>query len=88
MRNPATTVAAVGRGKGSANHLQLSTRPAAPPASPETRAALLWADFLAARDLAEKSRRLEDGIRAGRSWAAFLAVFVTDAPPLASERLP
>jgi hypothetical protein len=88
MKNPATTVAVVGQGKGSSNQLQLSKRPAVRSASPETRTAQLWADFVVARDVAEKSRRLEDGIRAGRSWAAFLAVFIADAPPLApGERL-
>jgi len=42
----------------------------------------LWADFVCARSRAEKSRRLEDGIRAGHAWSSFLHAFV-DAPPLA-----
>ena len=39
-----------------------------------------WADFVEARKLAETSQRLEDGIRAGRAWAAFLQTFVEPGP--------
>lgn len=36
----------------------------------------LWVEFVAARAVAQQSSLLEDGIRAGKSWAAFLELFV------------
>ena len=34
-----------------------------------------WEDYLRARDRAERSRQVEDGIAAGHAWAAFLRLF-------------
>jgi hypothetical protein len=34
-----------------------------------------WEDYLRARDRAERSRRVEDGVAAGRAWARFLKLF-------------
>jgi hypothetical protein len=34
-----------------------------------------WEGYLRARDRAERSRRVEDGIAAGHAWAAFLKLF-------------
>jgi hypothetical protein len=42
-------------------------------------------DFLEARDRALDTLRIEDAARAGRAWAAFLAAFTVDAPPLVPE---
>jgi hypothetical protein len=36
----------------------------------------LWSHFLEARDRAERSRRLEDGVAAGHAWRNFLSAFV------------
>ena len=35
----------------------------------------LWHAYLAARDQAEQSRDVRDGIAAGKAWAAFLDQF-------------
>lgn len=42
----------------------------------------LWAEYLAARDRAERSRDIADGIAAGRAWAAFLRAFEGRTPLL------
>lgn len=34
-----------------------------------------WAAYLAARERAEHSRDVEDGIAAGKAWRAFLELF-------------
>lgn len=40
-----------------------------------TEEARLWDEYLAAKDRAEQTRRLADGIAAGRAWARFLQSF-------------
>lgn len=44
------------------------------------RAYALWQAYGRARDKAEKSQDLADGIAAGKAWAAFLKVFESTKP--------
>jgi hypothetical protein len=37
-----------------------------------------WSAYLVARQKAEQTGRIEDGIAAGEAWAAFLALFVAE----------
>jgi hypothetical protein len=39
---------------------------------------LLWAEWIAARDKAESSNDIQDGIRAGRAWSRWLREFCPD----------
>jgi len=48
----------------------LSLVPAKPASTVEQQRA--WEGYLQALDRAERSRRVEDGIAAGRAWATFL----------------
>lgn len=43
----------------------------------EERANEAFQDYLAAREKAEVSRDLQDGIAAGRAWRRFLDIFMT-----------
>ncbi|MGP0083601.1 MAG: hypothetical protein ACLP0B_08240 [Steroidobacteraceae bacterium] len=45
-----------------------------------TRTDQLWRQFLEARTIALQTLEIEDGIRAGRAWAEFLAAFVASPP--------
>jgi hypothetical protein len=56
------------------------------PSDKSAEANRLWADFLKARDRALGTLQIEDAARAGRAWAAFLAAFTVDAPPLVPWR--
>lgn len=38
----------------------------------------VWAEYLAARQKAEKSTDIEDGIAAGRAWRRWLDLFLND----------
>lgn len=38
--------------------------------------ARLWDEYLEAKDRADRTRRLEDGIAAGKAWAAFHELFL------------
>ena len=40
-----------------------------------------WADYADAARRAQFSRRIEDGVAAGKAWKAFLDLFVRPAPP-------
>ncbi len=62
----------------------MHVRQAEPPCK-TTQPDQLWADFLEARGRALDTLQIEDAARAGQAWAAFLAVFVTDSPPLAPD---
>lgn len=42
----------------------------------KTRVDQLWDEWLQAREKAQQSGRIEDGMEAGRAWSAFLAEFV------------
>lgn len=44
----------------------------------ESRPDRLWREFCEARDKAQRSNAVEDGIAAGRAWSRFLAEFVGD----------
>jgi hypothetical protein len=56
----------------SAAILQFNSR-----ASPAPKLTGLWEAYLHAREAAERSRNIHDGIAAGRRWAAWLAAFET-----------
>lgn len=42
----------------------------------ETRLERRWSAYCRARERAERSRNIQDGIRAGRAWARWLAEFL------------
>jgi hypothetical protein len=45
----------------------------------ERREAAAWAAYVSAKDLADRSRNIEDGKRAARAWCAFLELYQTPA---------
>ncbi|GJD41336.1 MULTISPECIES: hypothetical protein [Methylobacterium] len=51
----------------------------------EDRAAAAWDSYVRARDAAEHSRNLSDGIAAGKAWRTFLTLFQTPEQTAAHE---
>jgi hypothetical protein len=45
----------------------------------KTRPDRLWSDYVRLREPAETSRKLQDGIAAGRAWARMIDQFVPSA---------
>jgi hypothetical protein len=52
----------------------------AQPAVLRTSLEVLWAEYLSAREKAESSTDIQDGIKAGRAWSRFLREFSPDGP--------
>jgi hypothetical protein len=55
---------------------QIDETPTGKPGAGSAELNRLWDAFTAARAVAQQSGRLEDRIRTGNSWAAFLELFV------------
>ena len=51
------------------------------PVADEARMTAAWADYTDAARRAQFSRRIEDGVAAGKAWKAFLDLFVGSSPP-------
>jgi len=60
----------------------MNTLVSQPPRSPrrDSMASLLdglWRDYLSARDAAERTRNIQDGIAAGQAWRNWLSAFAS-----------
>lgn len=47
----------------------------------KSRQERLWEAYLAAFNKAERTQDIQDGIAAGKAWAAFIADFLTPSDP-------